>query len=592
MYQFYYANSDMSSSRGKCKLNVYDKFDITAIRPAMWEEHCLECAAPLCFNNCVHYEARIDGRCKRFDKGINVYSDEKACCGQGAHIKFRKWANMMTIIFPSMLSRDEYNSLFERNQKRGERLRRIAGSALPLKLRWETIRTVEYLRRRKLRGLSGEATAPDAFIFHGYSYNSDAFNLIIEVYDDHTPKFKTSLHLNPGENLYILSKEELSTECWKPNNLIKVYPENDIEAELDILWCDFVCGTPIKSNEEESPASKVKCLVWDLDDTVWNGILIETDDENSLAVKSGVLETVKELDKRGIIQSIASKNSFESAWPVVEKIGLAEYVLYPQIHWNPKSGSLQQIAKSLNIGIDSLALIDDSLFERNQVKSVYPQVRVYNADELDKLLDYPEFQVSVTEESRNRRAMYRAEEKRNEIINNDNGDIVSFIKKSHLRMDVFEPVTDDEKMRCYELVVRTNQLNMSGKKYTDEEFEEVLQREGHKNFAFSCSDDFGDYGIVGFGQYRVEGETLVFTEFAMSCRVAGKYVESALFYNLLKAEECEYGYFDVIKTKKNILLRQTLENIGFETLKGGTSNNKYVFSGELKNKDIIYCVIK
>ena len=68
---------------------------------------------------------------------------------------------------------------------------------------------------------------------------------------------------------------------------------------------------------------------------------------------------------------------------------------------------------------------------------------------------------------------------------------------------------------------------MSGKKYSAEEFAEVLARPGHTNFAFSCAADFGEYGIVGFGQCHMDGETLVFTEFAMSCRVAGEFVKSA-----------------------------------------------------------------
>ena len=128
---------------------------------------------------------------------------------------------------------------------------------------------------------------------------------------------------------------------------------------------------------------------------------------------------------------------------------------------------------------------------------------------------------------------------------------------------------------------------MTGRKYTRAEFDEVLARAGHKNFAFSCADDFGEYGIVGFGQYRIEDNTLLFTEFAMSCRVAGKYVESALFSALLKKEGLEKGRFPVVKTKKNILLRRTLEEIGFETT---TEQNDYIvftFSNALTNNDIV-----
>lgn len=331
----------------------------------------------------------------------------------------------------------------------------------------------------------------------------------------------------PGENIFVLNQEQLSTECWTPNNLVKVYPENDLEAELDILWCDFVQGELIVS---EKPAAQVKCVVWDLDNTLWKGTLIETEEPEKLQLNKGVLEIVQELDRRGIIQSVASKNDMDAAWPILDRLGLAEYFLYPQIHWNAKSGSMEQIAKCLNIGIDSLALIDDSSFEREQVRSVWPQVRVYDVTELSDLLHKAEFTVTITEESKKRRAMYRAEEKRNQMMSDGNEDTITFLKKCHLQIEIFAPESDTEILRCYELVVRTNQLNMSGKKYSQEEFMDILNRSGYKNFAFSCKDDFGEYGIVGFGQYRVENNWIIFTEFAMSCRVAGKYVELSLIH--------------------------------------------------------------
>lgn len=587
MYQFYYSDINQQYESGVFSDDINNYFKITAVRPTMWEEHCLECSAPLCYQNCLHYEARSDGRCKRFENSFLPFQNDKACCRQGVHIKFRKWANMMTIIFPSMMPLDIYQELFEKNQKLGNRLKKIADSKLPTNARWQLIRIEEYLRRRKLRGIVTKDRIPNAFVFHGFSYHAEPFNLIIEIYDDHTPLYKTSLPIVPGENIFVLNQEQLSAECWTANNLVKVYPENDLETELDILWCDFVQGELVVS---ESSAAQVKCVVWDLDNTLWKGTLIETEEPEKLQLNKGVLEIVQELDRRGIIQSVASKNDMDAAWPVLDRLGLAEYFLYPQIHWNAKSGSMEQIAKCLNIGIDTLALIDDSSFEREQVRSVWPQVRVYDVTELPDLLHKPEFTVTITEESKKRRAMYRAEEKRNQLMSDGNEDTITFLKKCHLQIEIFVPESDTEILRCYELVVRTNQLNMSGKKYSQEEFMDVLNRSKHKNFAFSCKDDFGEYGIVGVGQYRVESNRIIFTEFAMSCRVAGKYVESALFTKLLEREHCEEGVFEVQKTKKNILLRKTLDDIGF--FEKGSEGNRvcYVFSAPLKHDDLVICL--
>lgn len=582
MYQFYYADPSESVVRKRCNENIRDHFHITAIRPAMWEEHCLECSAPECFASCAHYQKRSDGRCKRFYNGLLTFADKRACCGQGAHVKFRKWGNLMTVLFPAMLSEEDYAAMHRRNEHMGNMLGRVNTSSLPQALRWQGIRIPEYARRTRLRMLRGGSNRADAFLFHGYSYSPEKFHLMIEIYDDHTPIYKTSVRIRPGENLQIITN--LSPECSRAGNLVKVYPEKNLEAEMDILWCDFVQGRPLR---QEMPAEKVKCLVWDLDNTLWDGTLMETEDPGQLKLKPGVRETIEELDRRGILHSIASQNDHETTWPVLEKLELADYFLHPQINWDPKSANIEKIAKSLNIGISSLAFIDDTAFQREEVRSAWSQVRIYDAPEAAGLSSLPEFTVMVTEESRNRRKMYQAEAQRIALQASTHTNIVDFVRSCDLKLHLFEPATPEELARCYELIIRTNQLNTSGVKYTQAEFDQVLAKPGHKTFAFSCEDIFGDYGIVGFGQYQVSGKTLIFTEFAMSCRVAGKFVGSALFSALLKKEKCSKGHFTVVKTRKNILLRNTLETIGFTIKESSPDRVHYVFNSNLLNKEIV-----
>lgn len=585
MYQFYYSDN-REYQHAELKQKISDHFNVEKVRPTMWEEHCLECSAPVCFGNCAHYAARRDGRCMRFDNGIRTFENASACCGQGARLKFRKWANMMTIIYPGMLSPEEYNKLTAKNEKLGKRLRSAVNSKLPTGLRWQYIRTIEYLRRRRLRRLAADTPKPDAFVFHGYSYGKESFNLIMEVFDGHTPLFRQAIPISHGENLTIIPGDKLLPCCSTPGYLVKLYPENDIEAELDILWCDFVQGGFV---EKDAPAEKVKCLVWDLDNTLWNGILIETEDNESLELKAGVLDTIKKLDERGIIQSIASKNDFAPAMEQLEKLGISEYFLYPEIHWNAKSASIKNIAANLNIGVDAMAFIDDSVFEREQVHSALPEVRTYDALEVEKLTELPEFDVIVTDESRHRREMYRAEEKRNALMASENDDTVSFLRKCNLRIKVFAPQTEADITRCFELVNRTNQLNMSGRRYTRNEFDALLSKIGQTSIAFSCRDDFGSYGIVGFMQYRKDNCELCFTEFAMSCRVAGKYVESALFTHVLNDTCCEKGTLTVHKTKKNVLLRKTFESIGFAVEQANAETVKYDVTLPLMHSDLVRC---
>lgn len=582
MYQFYYAKKPEGFTPARFQDNIRNHFYVTAVRPTMWEEHCLECAAPTCFGTCVHYQARSDGRCKRFENGLLTFPEEKGCCGQGTRVKFRKWGNMMTILFPAMLAESDYAAMTKKNTVLGKLLGTVNRSPLPTSIRWQGIRIPEFLRRRSLRSLSGLDNTPDAFLFHAYSHTETPYRLVVEIFEDHTSVWKTSIAITPGENLAVITA--LSPECAKPGNTVKLYPENDLEAELDILWCDFAQGTPVAS---EKPADKVKCLVWDLDNTLWDGILIETEDPAALKLRPGVKEALEELDKRGILHSIASKNDMAPAMDALEHLGIADYFLYPQISWEAKSGAMANIAKCLNIGIDALALIDDSVFERNEVASVYPQVRTYEETQVSNLLTLLEFDVPVTAESRGRREMYRAEERRSTLMSAEKNDITDFLRRCNLGITVFDPVTDEEKLRCYELVVRTNQLNMSGIKYTPDEFNTILARKSHTNFAFSCSDNFGSYGIVGFGQYRIENSLLIFTEFAMSCRVAGKFVESALFVHLLEREGCKCGVFAVQKTKKNILLRNSLESIGFTAEAQDDAQITYRFTADLENSSVV-----
>ncbi len=585
MYQFYYAAKPVTRPSPEWKLNMHDRFRITAIRPATWEEHCLECSAPVCFQSCVHFTARSDGRCQRFDNGFAVYENSTGCCRQGAYIKYRRWGTMMTILFPAMLPVEDYLAMQQGFVWKGRVIRMLTRAPLPRKLRFLGIRTIEFLRRRKLRRHRQEDIIPDAFLFHGYSHEEAPFRLMLEILDDHTSVYKTALELQPGENLYILDRKDLSSACWTAGYVVKVYPENNLEAGLDILWCDFVQGQRLSPEE---PAPTVKCVVWDLDNTLWNGTLVETGDPDTLALNPQVQETVRELDARGVIQSIASKNDFDAAWAQVERLGLGAYFLYPQIHWNAKSGSIQHIAARLNLGADAFALIDDSPFEREQVRDSLPQVRCYDPSVLPELLSLPEFQLPVTRESRARREMYRAEEQRTRLQQSGSDDTVAFLRKCALEMTLFAAGAQPD--RCYELISRTNQLNMTGRKYTRQEFDALLTRPGHKNIAFSCADTFGAYGTIGFAQYRAEEGTLTFTEFAMSCRVAGKYVESAFFSHLLEKEGCTEGFFPVVKTKKNTLLRSTLAGIGFQAHQDRPESVDFRFGRDLKCSDLVRCL--
>src|SRR5207247_9060537 len=120
----------------------------------------------------------------------------------------------------------------------------------------------------------------------------------------------------------------------------------------------------------------VKCLVWDLDDTLWQGTLLERDDVH---VSSAVWDVVRGLDARGILQSVASRNEHGHAWARLEQLGLAQYFVLPHIGWGPKSDAVRSIADKLGFAHRTIGFIDDQPAERAEVTFRLPGVRCYTA---------------------------------------------------------------------------------------------------------------------------------------------------------------------------------------------------------------------
>jgi len=171
-------------------------------------------------------------------------------------------------------------------------------------------------------------------------------------------------------------------------------------------------ANPIPTAQKSADRPRnIKCVVWDLDNTLWDGTLLE-DEEVSL--RSQTIEVIKILDARGILHSIASKNDEATAIAKLEAFGLSEYFLYPQIHWESKVVSLQRIASALNISMDAVAFVDDTAFERDEVAFTLPQVLCIDAAHIGSIPDMPEVSPRfLTKDAAKRRKMYHADIKRN-----------------------------------------------------------------------------------------------------------------------------------------------------------------------------------
>jgi FkbH-like protein len=270
--------------------------------------------------------------------------------------------------------------------------------------------------------------------------------------------------------------------------------------------------------------------VWDLDNTLWTGVLAE-DGADSLRVKPKAIAAIVELDRRGILNSIASKNSKEDVDPVLKNLGLSDYFLSPQISWSPKSVGVAAIASSLNISTDTFLFVDDQPFERAEVAHSHPLVETFDAQSIDVLLEHPRLKVTVTAEGQRRRQMYMQEQLRASAMESvDKGKIVDFLRESEINLDLHD-LTTENLDRAFELTERTNQLNYAGVRLSRSALGAMLEESETRGVILSAADRFGDYGIVGFASIRPSEWEV--ENFFMSCRVQRKKVDHAFFQHLI-----------------------------------------------------------
>ncbi|MEV0114282.1 HAD-IIIC family phosphatase [Streptomyces sp. NPDC050844] len=290
---------------------------------------------------------------------------------------------------------------------------------------------------------------------------------------------------------------------------------------------------PITPNEPATPSELVKCVVWDLDDTVWDGVLSEG---TGVELRPGVREVIDALDQRGILQSIVSKNDEKAALTELERLGIRDYFLVPHVSWQPKSELVRSIAGRLNIGVDTLMFIDDSEFERAEVEFALPQVRCVDAAEASGLLARPELSRPVTAEGRGRRAMYVQAEQRGEYEKSFAGPQIEFLRSLRMRLTV-AVATPEDLERAAELTERTHQLNTTGLTFSKAELRDLMDRDDQTLLVARLEDRFGTYGTIGLtlvGRSQSEWRIRLFL---MSCRVMGRNVGGAILRYLAQAAD-------------------------------------------------------
>jgi FkbH-like protein len=565
----------------------------------LWGEHCTECNFPSCYSTCELYSPRIDSKCRLFIDGSVLIDYKKGVNPYLLKISFKRWGKLWT----KSITRGKINLYTGKSALTLEKLNIKIGRFLqniPLeKFRIFLIKKFGSVKKHSQRIRSFNNVHPTHFIVECYNPQDQIIKASLTLRPNEVQKEKKSsnscsvtpfffqklINLNPGYNLEKIPFKEIRSLIDFSNGFEIEFTPNNINDGTTLIFglIDFVA-----EKKEIKKSKKLKCLVWDLDNTLWKGILVE-DGADKINLNKNVKEIIMELDNRGIILSIASKNNEPDVLEVLKNFGIIDYFLFPQISWNPKSQSIANIAKRLNIGLDSIAFIDDQPFERAEIGSSLPEVTVIDAKNYLNLLEFPEFNVPVTEESKKRRSMYKEQIKRDEYLESSGGDYIKFLKECDIKI-YLRSMNEKNIDRVYELAQRTNQMNFSGRRYQKAELNTLMNSNDFHSYVISCEDKFGSYGIVGFSLLDHNEPRLI--DLMFSCRVQSKRVEHAFLSHLLKKYILLTNkdfYANYTKTEKNKPSGKVFYDIGFEenSEKDGVTSLRFRSDKEILDDNLI-----
>jgi FkbH-like protein len=330
-----------------------------------------------------------------------------------------------------------------------------------------------------------------------------------------------------------------------------------------------------------------KCLVLDLDNTLWGGV-IGDDGIEGIRLGQGEAEGeafqafqhyCRDLGRRGVILAVCSKNNESTAREVFEKhtemvLGLDDIACFVA-NWDDKATNLRRIAKQLEIGLDSMVFVDDNPAERGLIRQQLPEVSVPELPEdpsgfiqaLDRHLYFQT--VLIAAEDLQRGEMYKANAQRQhaEVAA---GNIDDFLKSLDMRARV-EPVNKANLERVAQLIARSNQFNLTTRRHSAAAVMKMVQSADGFTMTVSLADRFGDNGLISVIMGTVDGQELVVDTWLMSCRVLKRGVEQFV-RNHLVCYARERGLIAIrgeyVPTAKNALVRDHFAGLGFLCVSG------------------------
>ncbi len=419
-----------------------------------------------------------------------------------------------------------------------------------------------------------------------------------------TPLFNFSFHTNTrritetissyNRYLYELADSRNLTRVIDFTNFIsKINPNDLVDWRYYFMYKSIINPVLSKSFSgwfmkqiEAIEGIRKKCIVLDLDNTLWGGVLGEDGIEGIQLGNSYPGNAYKtfqkmlfEASKHGILLAIASKNNEDDVWDAFDKhpdmiLKKDNFVAW-QINWNDKATNIKKIAEDLNIGTDSFLFIDDNPTEREWVKSALPEVIV---------LDFPPhpyglisffkdfydtwLQVyDITREDKEKIQQYKTNALRQQTQKT-----FSNLEDYIASLDITIKITEADSFsipRIAQLTQKTNQFNLTTRRYTEVDISSLINQ-GHKVYSASVVDKFGDNGITAVCIIKkISTDSVEIDSYLLSCRILGLFIEFALIKKIMNMAY-ESGirniYASYIPTSKNGQTADFYEKLGFELL--------------------------
>ncbi len=278
----------------------------------------------------------------------------------------------------------------------------------------------------------------------------------------------------------------------------------------------------------------IRLVIWDLDDTFWDGTLSEA----GIAWREDRAEIVRTLSRRGIVNSICSKNDVEPVRDELRRHGLDDHFVFASVSWEPKGPRLRHLVEAVQLRPQTILFIDDNPGNRAEAAHFVPGLQVADETAIDHLLDDPKL-AGKPDEAMARLAQYRVLERRQTDLRGASGDTAAFLRESRITVEIDHDFAGHED-RAIELINRTNQLNFTKRRLPEdpgaarEELRALLARHTIQAGILRVRDRYGDYGFCGLYVQACDqsNDRPYLLHFAFSCRILGMGVETWLYREL------------------------------------------------------------